>query len=295
MKKYLLSNILIIILIIILAMISLNIFNTNSRRNKKVNSKKIKENFNNQKKIIEDEMNNANFNKLMVHNNNIHKEKEKKIEGFSNNKTKCSFKPLDPTIFEDNKNICCLNHEKCRTGGTVFCNYGATNFAYPKDMSPIDYKLFKLNYSNNFTIQDYVNWLSCFKNSKESLPYNHLKNLFKIERGEQLVYKKGVMPPPARINAPLTSQEYFNKLYNNQGQIKIAYPLHSVSGALLGSNFNDYPYFYQNFQQYGSSGRIFNIKDLSKKYNASFVDRIITPEVRPPQTPYEHVQKNKKK
>ena len=32
------------------------------------------------------------------------------------------------------------------------------------------------------TMQDYVNWLYCYSNNEEQLPYNHLKNLYKLKK-----------------------------------------------------------------------------------------------------------------
>ena len=196
------------------------------------------------------------------------------VEGFDNSNK--GFKPLDPTVFDDKGDICCLNHEKCKSGKTVICNYGPTNHAHPMDMSPIDKKIFMLNYSGNFTIQDYVNWLKCFQNKKDELPYNHLKNLTKVENGEQLVYKKGVVPPPEEIQPELSSEEYFNKLYGQQQQGNIQlYPPQPKKGQLLGYNYEQYPAFYQNFQQYGSTDRVYNVKELEKKYPVSLVNNYV--------------------
>lgn len=203
--------------------------------------------------------------------------KKNVVEGFDNAGKK--FKPLDPTVFVDNNDICCLDHEKCKSGDTVVCNYGMTNYAHPYDMSPIDKKIYMLNYSGNFTMQDYVNWLLCFKDKKNELPYNHLKNLNKIEKGEQLIPKNGIVPPPAEIQQELSSEEYFNKLYGdvNVGNIQI-YP-QMGKGQLLGYNYKEYPAFYQNFQQYGSSDRIYNVKELKKKYPVKLVNNYVQPKL----------------
>ena len=77
------------------------------------------------------------------------KGRKNNVEGFDNADKK--FKPIDPTVFVDNNKICCLDHEKCKSGDTVLCNYGITNYAHPNDMSPIDKKIFMLNYSGNFS------------------------------------------------------------------------------------------------------------------------------------------------
>jgi len=203
----------------------------------------------------------------------MYEQEEDTIEGFDNADN--GFKPLDPTVFVDKSSICCLDHEKCKTGRTVMCNYGPTNYAFPSDMSPIDKRIFMLNYSENFTLQDYVNWLKCFKDNKNELPYNHLKNLDKIDRGEKLRYKKGVLPPPVSVQPQLSSQEYFDKLYSRAGRIQI-YPKES---GILGYNYNEFPAFYQNFDEYGSVGRIYNVKDVRKKYSPKLVNNFVEPKL----------------
>jgi len=90
--------------------------------------------------------------------------------------------------------------------------------------------------------------LKCFQNKKDELPYNHLKNLTKVENGEQLVYKKGVVPPPEEIQPELSSEEYFNKLYGQQQQGNIQlYPPQPKKGQLLGYNYEQYPAFLPKF------------------------------------------------
>ena len=197
-------------------------------------------------------------------------------EGFDNSDK--GFKPLDPTVFEDRNSICCLDHDKCKAGSTVVCNYGPTNYAYPSDMSPIDKKVFMLNYNDNFTIQDYTNWLKCFKDDKEGLPYNHLKNLNKILKGEQLVYKKGVVPPPTKVQPEMCSEEYFNKLYNSSGNTFVL-DVPKNRKKLLGYNYNDFPVFYQNYKQYGTNDRIYNVKDVKNKYSAQLVKNFVEPKL----------------
>jgi len=197
-------------------------------------------------------------------------------EGFDNSDS--GFKPLDPTVFEDRNSICCLDHDKCKAGSTVVCNYGPTNYAYPSDMSPIDKKVFMLNYNDNFTIQDYTNWLKCFKNDKEGLPYNHLKNLNKILKGEKLVYKKGVVPPPTKVQPEMCSEEYFNKLYNSSGNTFVL-DVPKNRKKLLGYNYNDFPVFYQNYKQYGTNDRIYNVKDVKNKYSAQLVKNFVEPKL----------------
>jgi len=259
---YLASKIIAIVITRNLQEISINI-------NKQVSENKVSDN-----KVIE----NKNGNNQIMENFSNNKKKIFKIddvdeiESFDNSNK--GFKSLDPTVFEDKNSICCLNHDKCKSGKTVICDYGLTNYAHPYDMSPIDKKIFMLNYSENFTIQDYINWLKCFKDNKNELPYNHLKNLNKIENGEQLVYKKGVVPPPVKIQKELTSEEYFNKLYS--GNIDIYQPIQSDKN-LLGYNYQSYSDFYQNYNQYGSttSNRLYNMEDIKKKYPVGLVNNYV--------------------
>lgn len=202
------------------------------------------------------------------------------IEGFSNLKTNeiCKkYEPLDSTIFYNNKfKACCKNHKHCKLGNAE-CNYGPTNYADPLDMSVTDKKLFMLSYPNNMTLQDYVNWLQCFVGKEDELSYNHLVNLEKLLEGRELKYQEGVLPPPAKVSPPLTSQEYFDRLYNEDGEINLAAPLNSTRGALMAANYGDYSEFWQNNQQYGTSGKIFNKKNLAKKKFVKTVDNYIRP------------------
>ena len=102
------------------------------------------------------------------------------FNGYSNKDDK-SYKEW---IIEHKKTqVCNKNHKH---GKDSNCTYGLTNYADPKDMSPIDFKIFHLNYPNNMTLQDYINWLNCYIDKEDELPYNHLKNLEKIKNGIEL-------------------------------------------------------------------------------------------------------------
>lgn len=232
--------------------------NSNSKSNKD-------ENVSTEEKVIENFMSQPKNKIYQIKNNDL-------CEGFDNADN--GYKSIDPTVFQDRNSICCLNHEKCKAGSTVVCNYGPTNYAFPSDMSPIDKKIFMLNYSDNFSLQDYVNWLKCFKDNKEELPYNHLKNLNKILNGEQLTYKKGVVPPPLTVQPEMCSEEYFNKLYNRGNNLfKLNIP--GKKSDLLGYNYNEFPAFYQNYQQMGTTDRIYNVKDIKKKYSPELVNNFV--------------------
>jgi hypothetical protein len=142
--------------------------------------------------------------------------KDKKIHGFED---KSEFKPWK--IEKKDMPVCFKNHEHIKDGSSLDCSYGVTNYADPYDMSPMDHNLFMLNYPRNMTLQDYINWLYCFVGKEDELPYNHLKNLEKMKMGKKLVYEEGVLPPPAYYYPPLTSEDYFDKMYNNDEQLNI--------------------------------------------------------------------------
>ena len=90
--------------------------------------------------------------------------------------------------FKDDKkvinNSICLNHEECIKNKNNSCNYGLTNYIYPDHLSDFDKKIFMMNKQDNFTLQDYINWLSCYKNNKNDLRYCDFKNLLKIENND---------------------------------------------------------------------------------------------------------------
>jgi hypothetical protein len=200
--------------------------------------------------------------------------KENKIEGFSN-KPDDSYKGWN--IDKKKTQSCIKDHIHKKDGKNINCNYGLTNHADPKDMSPIDLKIFILNYPNNMTLQDYINWLYCFKDKEDQLPYNHLKNLKKLKSGIELVEEHGILPPPAYYYPKLTSEDYFNQLYNKEtNEFSIAPPLNSNTASMLGYNYNDYSEFSQNFDLYGSTGTLRN-PDIGIKKNAKDLRNYVEP------------------
>lgn len=104
----------------------------------------------------------------------VKKEKDSKIEGFVN-EVDNSYKEWN--IEKKETHVCCKNHKHVKNGRDFNCTYGVTNYADPKDMSEIDYRIFNLNYPSNMTLQDYINWLYSYIDKESQLPYNHLKNL----------------------------------------------------------------------------------------------------------------------
>ncbi len=139
-------------------------------------------------------------------------------------------KPIEKVL------ACQQNH--CHTN----CIHGKMNYPNPSTMSPIDKRYFKYNYQSNLTLQDYINWLWLYDKTEEELPYIHLKNLYKLKKGDVLEYKNGILPPLSNIRIPKNTAEYFNKLYNTEG-INISCPLDTAENCYSGFNYNQYPDF----------------------------------------------------
>jgi len=203
----------------------------------------------------------------------LKKEKDSKIEGFIN-KSDNSYKEWN--IDKKKTYVCIKNHNHVKNGRDLNCTYGVTNYADPKDMSQMDYKIFNLNYPSNMTLQDYINWLYCYIDKESELPYNHLKNLEKLKAGKELIEEYGVLPPPSYYYPALNSEDYFDKMYSNTNEFQIASPLNSQTGPMLGYNYNEYSEFSQNFDIYGSTGTITNT-DISLKKNAKQLHDYINP------------------
>ena len=190
--------------------------------------------------------------------------KDSLVEGFSHNENDTSFKIWN--IEKKKTMICIKDHDHIKNGKNTQCTYGVTNHADPKDMSPMDLKIFTLNYPSNMTLQDYINWLYCFKNKEDQLPYNHLRNLEKIKMGKELVEEHGVLPPPGYYYQPMNAEDYFDKMYSGN-EFTIASPLNSNTGPMVGFNYGDYSEFSQNTDLYGSTGVLRN-NDIGLKLNA---------------------------
>ena len=203
----------------------------------------------------------------------IKKEKDSKIEGYVNE--------IDNAYKEWNNDkkkthVCTKNHIHVKNGRDFNCTYGVTNYADPKDMSPVDYKIFNLNYPSNMTLQDYINWLYCYIDKESQLPYNHLKNLEKLKIGKELIEEHGVLPPPSYYYPALNSEDYFNKMYSDTNEFQIAPSLNSQTGPMLGYNYNEYSEFSQNLDVNGSTGTIRNT-DIALKKNAKKLYNYINP------------------
>ena len=195
------------------------------------------------------------------------------IEGFSN-EAKESYKGW--TIETKKTNVCCKNHIHIKDGKSTQCTYGVTNYADPRDMSPIDLRIFILNYPQNMTMQDYINWLYCYIGNEKELPYNHLKNLEKLKLGKELIEEEGITPPPGYYFPSMNAKDYFDKMYNNKQEFNIASPLNSTTGPMLGYNYKDYSDFVYDMNINGNSGEIRN-PDIGLKKNAKQLYNYINP------------------
>jgi len=190
------------------------------------------------------------------------------FEGFD----KHGLKNKDWSVANNQKSshLCFENHihEKC--------DLGIMNYADPNDLNKMDYNIFKLNYPPNMTMQDYVNWLYCYEGEEYKLPYNHLKNLEKLKKNIQLEEKKGICPPPGYEYAPLSSEKYFDEMYNINDEFNIASKLNSQTGPLMGYNADEYSEFSQNLDVKGTSSYIRNC-DIALKKTAKKVRDFVQP------------------
>ncbi len=152
------------------------------------------------------------------------------IQGFYKKNAFSAFQ--HKTVITDD-NLCQSDHSH------KTCKYGNMNYPDPRTLSPLDLRYFKYNYPNNFTLQDYINWLWLFKNTKEDLPYEHIKNFKKLFNGIILKYEKDIIPPNSKVKLPLSTAEYFNKMYNDK--IDIREPFTTELPGLKGYNSCYYP------------------------------------------------------
>jgi hypothetical protein len=147
-------------------------------------------------------------------------------------------------FYGDGKNTCKSNHQcRCEVGAGKLCQLGPTNYKDPKDMTEKEKTIFK-NLSNydNFTIQDYKNWLGLYKRDYYLLSDEHLINLRKALRGEPIALRD---IPTGGLRPPLTSQKYFAEMYDKLGDLEqIVSPINSsTTGAQVGYNYNEYSDF----------------------------------------------------
>lgn len=202
--------------------------------------------------------------------NEIKKTRKNKLIDESLNGT-CAFEMnndylniLNPTQF-DNNEMCCLNHNKCKPNTTVICGYGSTNYPDPETLTEFDKTNFMHSTVHYFTLQDYVNWLKCFKDNKSSLNYEHLKNLEKVLKGEKPIFNDHIKQSP--FIPPITSSDYFSKKINNYEDEIVKNNVPTIP-----YNYDSYPTFSKNFQTLGLIGQKNNIEG---KYSGKMVNDYI--------------------
>lgn len=134
------------------------------------------------------------------------------------------------------KNVCKSDGTcSCVGGGSgLFCHYGPTAYRDPKDMTSDDIRRFKAKFRNNFTLQDYKNWLMLYKQDPENLREQHRKNLRVILRGGQLTPKD---IPSIRVRPPTDAADYFQRMYKG-GNIAVTFP--DNDGPYVGANYGQY-------------------------------------------------------
>lgn len=227
-----------------------------------------------------------------IKNEDLSKKKERLIEEFENNKIDKNnkdniiFNGYDKNIISNEDYINSINEDirnkvdynNHKNINIKSSDYGMTNYAHPNNMSTIDKRLFMLNYPPNMTLQDYINWLWCFVNIEDQLTYVHLRNLNKLKKGIKLYYEEGILPPPSLDHPPLTAEKYFEKLYDENNQIRFTAPLNSSTDALIGFNYGDYGEFSENQRLNGLSGTI-NTR-VTNDYNVLM--NAMTPKIRNP-------------
>lgn len=207
----------------------------------------------------------------------------KTIEYFEPSESPCNNKDLgcntdsDCNVVNGNgKNVCKSDNTcYCVEGSGRFCHYGPTNFQDPKNMTDEQRKRFKDKFRSNMTLQDYKNWLMLYKNDQCHLRDHHKRNLKILLKGGQL---KETDIPGIRAKAPINASDYFEKMYKS-GMISIHYPDTSVTGAMVGSNYDQYDDFIppELMEQTWLTGKVDMYKD--SKINAHALNYFIRPEV----------------
>lgn len=170
---------------------------------------------------------------------------------------------------EKSSHICYKNHKHNN------CKLGIMNYPEPKDLNEMDYNLFKINYPPNMTMQDYVNWLYCYEKDEDQLPYNHLKNLYKLKKNMPLEEIEGICPPPPYEKSPLESNKYFDKIYNVNNEFRINNNLNSQTGPIMAYNSEEYSDFSQNFDVKGSTSQNRNC-DIGLKKTAKELHEFVS-------------------
>ncbi len=163
------------------------------------------------------------------------------------------------------------------------------NYKNPDDMSSTEKNAYKYGYPNGMTMQDYVNWLSLFKDSPDLLNLDHNINYQKLIKNVPIKYEEGRIPPPAKKIPPHNSEQYFQTMYSQNPErpdplfsqtinapIRVASNLGDPDNGILASNYKDYPRFASNFDVMGNSQHIYN-NELAFKTDPYFLRKFIGP------------------
>lgn len=136
----------------------------------------------------------------------------------------------------DGNNVCKSDGTcDCVGGGSgTFCHYGPVKYRDPKDMTADELQRFKAKFRNDFTLQDYKNWLLLYKSDPENLREQHRRNLRILLQGGQLSIKD---MPSIQIRAPTEASDYFQKMYQG-GNIAVQFP--DNDSPYVGANYRDY-------------------------------------------------------
>jgi len=183
---------------------------------------------------------------------------------------------------KDIENVCILDHVHLENNGKrkrsewrEFCNYGITNYPDPKTLKPFEKQLFKLNYSNSFTLQDYINWLWLFKDDDSGLTYIHARNLKKLKKG---LFIEPAIVPQLNEKPPIWDSDYYQKLYSIAKDAPVNRPpmtYHLEQASFLEDEYPDFLQSYSDFDPIASRARDLNTDDILNKKDATDLDNYI--------------------
>lgn len=176
----------------------------------------------------------------------------------------------------DGKNVCKSDGTcSCIGGGSgTFCHYGPVKYRDPKDMTADELQRFKSKYRNDFTLQDYKNWLMLYKSDPENLREQHRRNLRILLQGGQLTPKD---LPHIQMRSPTNASDYFQKMYRG-GNIAVHFP--DSDSPYVGANYRDYGDFEppENVASTWITG-VVNAYKTEKKDDAKSLNWYMLPEV----------------
>jgi len=163
------------------------------------------------------------------------------------------------------------------------------NYPNPDEMSYVEKNAFKFGYPNGMTMQDYVNWLSLFRNSPDLLTLDHNINYQKLIKNIKIKFEEGRVPPPAKKLPPLNEHAYFINMYTSNptqldplftqsrdAEVRMASNLGDPHNGIMAFNYNDYTTFSQNFNVMGNTQNIYN-PELAEKTDPYFLQKFTGP------------------